>query len=100
MAIRDSDPQHDAHGGDPVEQQAPPAGTGGADSFDSRHNEFHPSEGQEGAGVDEHTGAAVHDDGTQHERAEEPHPEGFDAEQPRQVDDGEVEPNAEQPRER
>lgn len=98
---QDSTPQHDNREDDQIYQQAPAEGTGSADSFDSRHNEFDASEGQAGAGIDERTGEAVHGDGLLHERADEPRTEGFDAEQPQQVEDGEVEvePNAEQPRE-
>ncbi len=96
---QDTTPEHDNREDDQTYQQAPPAGTGGADSFDSRHNEFDASEGQAGAGVDTRTGEAVHGDGLLHERAEEPRREGFDAEQPQQVQDAGDEPNAEQPRE-
>lgn len=98
---QDTTAEHDNREDDQTFQMAPPAGTGGADSFDSRHNEFDASEGQAGAGIDKQTGEAVHGDGLLHERAEEPRNEGFDAEQPQQVQDGEVhaEPNAEQPRE-
>ena len=106
---QDTTPQHDNREYDQSFQAAPPASTGGADSFDSRHNEFDASEGQAGAGIDKRTGEAVHGDGLGHQQAEEPRPEGFDAVQPHQVEDGQVEdsqiqagqePNAEQPRER
>ena len=106
---QDTTPQHDNREDDQTFQAAPPAGTGSASSFDARHNEFDASEGQAGAGIDKRTGEAVHGDGLLHEQAEEPRPEGFDAVQPRQVEDGQVdesaieagqEPNAEQPRER
>lgn len=96
---QDTTAAHDNREDDQIYQQAPPSGSGGADSFDSRHNEFDPAEGQAGAGIDKQTGEAVHGDGMKHERAEEPRPAGFDADQPQQVDDGAVEPNAEQPKE-
>lgn len=97
---QDTTAAHDSREDDQIYQQAPPAGSGGADSFDSRHNEFDPSEGQAGAGVDKETGEAVHGDGLLHEQAEEARPEGFDADQPQQVEDAGDEPNAEQPRQR
>lgn len=96
----DSTATHDNREDDQIYQQAPPSGSGGADSFDSRHNEFDPSEGQAGAGVDKQTGEAVHGDGLLHEHAEEPRSDGFDADQPQQVQDAGDEPNAEQPRQR
>lgn len=96
---QDTTAEHDNREDDQIYQQAPPSGSGGADSFDSRHNEFDESEGQAGAGVDKQTGEAVHGDGMLHEQAEETRSEGFDAEQPQQVDDGATDPNAEQPRE-
>lgn len=95
---QDSTAHHDNRESDQTYQGKTPAGSGGADSFDSRHNEFDPSEGQAGAGVDDQ-GKAVHGDGLRHQQAEEPRPEGFDADQPQQVDDG-TEPNAEQPKAR
>lgn len=96
---QDTTAAHDNREDDQIYQQAPASGSGGADSFDSRHNEFDSSEGQAGAGIDKETGEAVHGDGTKHEQADEPSQQGFDADQPQQVDDGSVEPNAEQPRE-
>ncbi len=98
---QDTTPQHDNREDDQTFQAPPPPGTGGADSFDSRHNEFDESEGQRGAGVDKQTGEAVHGDGLAHEQAEEARSGGFDAEQPAGNDVvPEDEPNAEQPRER
>lgn len=97
---QDTTATHDNREDDQIYQQAPPSGSGGADSFDSRHNEFDASEGQAGAGVDKETGEAVHGDGMLHEQAEEPRSEGFDADQPQQVQDAGDEPNAEQPRQR
>lgn len=97
---QDTTATHDNREDDQIYQQAPPSGSGGADSFDSRHNEFDASEGQAGAGVDKETGEAVHGDGMLHERAEEPRSKGFDADQPQQVQDAGDEPNAEQPRQR
>ncbi|MET4099576.1 hypothetical protein ABIB37_001813 [Agrococcus sp. UYP10] len=96
---QDTTPEHDNREADQTYQEAPPAGSGGADSFDSRHNEFDEGEGQPGAGIDPQTGEAVHGDGLAHEHAEETRSTGFDAEQPQQVQDAGDEPNAEQPRE-
>ena len=85
MTHNQNDPHYDSRGGDPVYSEAPPAGSGSASSFDTRHNEFPPGEGQPGAGVDPKTGQPMHGDGVPYETPTESWPAGRDAEQPEQI---------------
>ncbi|WP_309068500.1 hypothetical protein [Microbacterium sp.] len=62
-----TNPDYDRRQGDPVDHQQPPADSGSAGSFASRHNEFAPGEGHESAAHDPKTGAPVHGDGTPNE---------------------------------
>lgn len=86
MSHDQNDPNYDSRGGDPVYHEAPPAGSGSASSFDTRHNEFPPGEGQPGAALDPKTHEPVHADGTPYEAPGEGWEMGRDAEQPEQID--------------
>ncbi|MDR7234168.1 hypothetical protein D8Y24_02815 [Agrococcus lahaulensis] len=86
MTHNQNDPHHDSRDGDPVYHEAPPADSGSASSFDTRHNEFPPGAGHDGAAIDPKTGKPVHGDGTPVEAPSHAWPTGPDAEQPEQVD--------------
>lgn len=81
-----NDPTYDSRDGDPVYHEGPPSGSGTASSFDARHNEFVPEEGQSGAGVDARTGETVHGDGQAKEAPNDDFSGGRDAEQPEELD--------------
>ncbi|GEK81396.1 hypothetical protein [Agrococcus baldri] len=59
---RKTDPE-----GEYLEHYEVPEGSGSASSFATRHNEFPPGEGHDGAAHDPATGEAVHGDGTPNE---------------------------------
>ncbi|MCR8670805.1 hypothetical protein [Agrococcus sp. HG114] len=88
MTHDQNDPAYDSRDGDPVYHEAPPADSGSASSFDTRHNEFPPEEGHHGGAVDPRTGAILHADGTPFEEPSQDWPERRDAEQPEQLDEG------------
>jgi hypothetical protein len=67
MATEPTDPYYDRREGDPVYHLRPPADSGTASSFASRHNEFPPTAGHESAAHDPVTGLPVHADGTPNE---------------------------------
>lgn len=54
-----------------IEHYEVPPGSGTASSFASRHNEFAPTLGHDGAAHDPKTGAPVHGDGTPNEEPPE-----------------------------
>jgi hypothetical protein len=85
MSHDQNDPNYDSRDGDPVYHEHPPAGSGTASSFDTRHNEFPPGEGQPGAAVDRKTHQPVHGDGMPYEEPGEGWEMGRDAEQPEQI---------------
>lgn len=74
--------EHESHQDEHVEREQSSGASGSAGSFDSRHSEFAPGSGQEGAGRDAKTHQAVHGDGIAVDEPDEPHSGGFDAEQP------------------
>lgn len=59
-----TDPDFDQRQGDPVYHEQPPADSGSAGSFATRHNEFAPGDGHGAAAHDKGSGAPVLGDGT------------------------------------
>jgi hypothetical protein len=56
------------HGEEYIEHYEVPPGSGSPSSFASRHNEFPPGHGHQGAAHDQKSGAPVHGDGTASEQ--------------------------------